>query len=47
MAAGENKAGIVQQALQGEITEALPASIFQTLPQGVALLDGGAAAMLK
>ncbi len=47
MAAGENKAGIVRQALRNEITEALPASIFQRLEHGLVLLDEGAAAMLK
>lgn len=47
MASGENKASIVRQALEGEITEKLPASIFQTLPDAVVLLDEAAAAELK
>ncbi|MCB9338845.1 MAG: glucosamine-6-phosphate deaminase [Lewinellaceae bacterium] len=47
LAAGEGKARIVKQALQGNPSEALPASIFQTLEQGVILLDRAAAAELK
>ncbi|MBI5916812.1 MAG: glucosamine-6-phosphate deaminase [Bacteroidetes bacterium] len=43
MASGSGKAAVVQQALEGEVTERLPASIFQTLPHGLVLLDEAAA----
>lgn len=43
IAAGSKKAAIIKQALQGEITGQLPASIFQTLTSAVVLLDEGAA----
>jgi len=39
IASGSKKAGIINRALQGEVTEQLPASIFQTLPSSVVLLD--------
>ncbi len=39
MASGKGKASIVRQALEGEVTEQVPASIFQTLPDAVVLLD--------
>jgi len=46
IASGEKKAGIMAHALEGEVTEQLPASIFQTLPNGYVLLDNGAASQL-
>lgn len=39
MASGSSKSAIVRQALAGGVTEQLPASIFQTLPHGLVLLD--------
>jgi glucosamine-6-phosphate deaminase len=45
IAAGSKKADIINQALQGEVTNQLPASIFQTLPSAVVLLDEGAAGL--
>jgi glucosamine-6-phosphate isomerase len=47
VAAGAKKADIIAEALQGEITEQLPATIFQTLPSAVVFLDEGAASRLK
>jgi len=46
IAAGVKKAPIIVKALQGEVTEQVPASIFQTLAAAVVLLDKGAAAEL-
>ena len=46
IAAGSKKAAIIKQALQGEVTEQLPATIFQTLDAAVILLDEGAAGEL-
>lgn len=46
IAAGVKKAGIIAQALKGEVTDQLPASIFQTLPGAVVILDEGAASGL-
>jgi len=43
IAAGARKADIVAKALQGEVTNQVPASIFQTLPQSCVILDEGAA----
>jgi len=43
IAAGSKKASIIKQALEGGITEQLPASIFQTLPSAYVILDEGAA----
>jgi len=43
MASGEAKAPVVRQALEGEVTERLPASIFQTLENGLVFLDREAA----
>ncbi len=43
IAAGSKKAGIINQALRGEVTEQLPASVFHTLASSVVLLDEGAA----
>jgi glucosamine-6-phosphate isomerase len=47
IASGSGKAAIVRQALEGEVTEQLPASIFQTLPHGLVLLDEAAAGEVK
>ena len=47
LAAGAKKAGIVKQALDGDISQHVPASIFQTLPLSVVLLDEGAASGLN
>ncbi len=44
IAAGSKKAEIIAKALKGEITNQIPASIFQTLPSAVVLLDEEAAA---
>jgi glucosamine-6-phosphate deaminase len=46
IAAGSKKAGIIDQALRGNVTAQLPASIFQTLGSAVVLLDAGAAGEL-
>jgi glucosamine-6-phosphate deaminase len=46
LAAGAKKAGIIKQSLEGEISPQLPASIFQTLPSSVVLLDESAASGL-
>jgi galactosamine-6-phosphate isomerase/glucosamine-6-phosphate deaminase len=43
MASGEAKASVIRQALWGEVTEQLPASIFQTLEHSIVLLDEAAA----
>ncbi|MFI5137900.1 MAG: glucosamine-6-phosphate deaminase [Sphingobacteriales bacterium] len=43
IAAGSKKASIIKQALEGEVTQQLPASIFQTLPSAYVILDEGAA----
>ncbi len=47
VAGGAKKADIIAQALQGEVTEQLPATIFQTLPSAMVFLDEGAASGLK
>ncbi len=39
IASGIKKAGIIKQALEGEVTTNIPASIFQTLQQAVVFLD--------
>lgn len=46
LAAGLKKAGIIKQALEGEVGTQLPASIFQTLPAAYILLDELAALAL-
>jgi len=43
---GEKKAPIMANALNGNISEELPASIFQKLPLAYVMLDEGAAALL-
>jgi glucosamine-6-phosphate isomerase len=47
IASGTKKSGIIVQALEGKVTEQLPASIFQTLPNGYVLLDSEAASQLS
>lgn len=44
---GEDKAEIVQKALQGPITTEIPASLLQTHPNLVVMLDPAAAKLLK
>jgi glucosamine-6-phosphate isomerase len=46
LAAGTKKAPIIVKALKGQVTETLPASIFQKLQNAVVLLDEAAAADL-
>ncbi|WP_295677214.1 6-phosphogluconolactonase [uncultured Mucilaginibacter sp.] len=46
LASGAKKASIIKQALDGDISQHVPASIFQTLPSSVILLDEGAAGEL-
>jgi galactosamine-6-phosphate isomerase/glucosamine-6-phosphate deaminase len=43
IAAGTKKAGIISQSLKEPIGTQVPASIFQSLPNGLALLDQAAA----
>jgi len=47
IASGAKKAGIIAQALEGKVTEQVPASIFQILPNGYVLLDSDAASQLS
>ena len=47
IAKGEDKADIVRRALEGPITTDCPASLLQTHPQLIVLLDRGAAAKLS
>jgi glucosamine-6-phosphate deaminase len=47
IASGSKKAGIVKQALEGPVTNQLPASIFQTLDSAFVFLDEGAASELN
>jgi glucosamine-6-phosphate isomerase len=46
IAAGNKKAEIIAQSLEGEVTADVPASIFQTLPASYVILDTGAASKL-
>jgi glucosamine-6-phosphate isomerase len=46
IAAGIKKAEIIAEALQGDVTEQLPASIFQAHPSAYVLLDEDAASKL-
>ncbi len=46
IASGSKKAGIIAQSIKGDVTTAVPASIFQTLPSALILLDEEAAAEL-
>ena len=47
VASGKKKAEILQKALLGEITNQVPASIFQQLTNGVVLLDEDAGSQLN
>lgn len=47
MASGTGKAAIVKAALEGPVTKDVPASIFQTLPDALVLLDSAAAGSLQ
>ncbi|MBK8565757.1 MAG: glucosamine-6-phosphate deaminase [Saprospiraceae bacterium] len=47
LANGQKKADIMRQALEGEIGNAVPASIIRTHPNSVVLLDEGAAGGLE
>ena len=47
IASGEKKAGVLRRALEDSPTEAVPASLFQTLDHGWVLLDEVAAKELK
>jgi glucosamine-6-phosphate deaminase len=47
IASAEKKAPIIARALEGKVTEQLPASIFQTLASGYVLLDSDAASELS
>ncbi|MDB5008123.1 MAG: nagB 1 [Mucilaginibacter sp.] len=46
IASGTKKAAIIAEALQGDVTEQLPASVFQTLPSAYIFLDDAAATQL-
>lgn len=47
LALGENKSEIINQAIRGEITIQVPASILQSLPQVEYVLDREAAALIN
>ncbi|RDC64895.1 glucosamine-6-phosphate deaminase [Adhaeribacter pallidiroseus] len=47
IAAGGKKASIIAQSLEGEVTNQVPASILQTLPDALVYLDRAAAAELQ
>jgi len=47
LASGEHKASSVKEALEGEITNLVPASILQKHPNTIFILDRGAASKLK
>jgi len=47
VASGAKKAQIIAVALEGPVSEQVPASIFQTLPNACVLLDENAASQLK
>ena len=46
LASGNKKADIIAKALQSDVTNLVPASIFQTLPHGYVMLDEEAARKL-
>lgn len=46
IANGEKKAAIVKQAIEGPVTNAVPASVIQNHPRGCFILDEGAASAL-
>lgn len=47
LAKGENKAGVIRQAIKGPVTETCPASILQNHPDVIFILDREAASLLK
>lgn len=47
LVSGEKKAGILQQALEGEVTEQVPASLIRDLPHLQVYADKEAASLLK
>lgn len=47
IASGKAKASIVYQSLKNPVTQNIPASIMQELPQGLVMLDAEAAEMLN
>lgn len=47
IAGGEKKASVIQQALEGEVTRQVPASILQQHANSYIFLDQGAASLLK
>lgn len=47
MAKGESKADIIRQALEGPVTEAIPASVLQLHPDCEVILDEAAASRLR
>lgn len=47
IAAGDKKASIMARALEGEVSNQCPASIIQTIPEGLVFLDRDAASELK
>ena len=47
IASGVKKAAIVAEGLQGEVSTSVPASILQTIPGAIVLLDKDAATVLK
>lgn len=46
LASGEHKANILREAVRGDVTNQVPASILQTHPSCVVVADKAAAAML-
>ena len=47
IANGEAKAGVIQKAVEGEVTTAFPASVMQMHENGFVLVDEAAASLLK
>ena len=47
LASGENKARAVHGLVEGEVTEALPASVLQLHPDCTLVCDEAAASLLK
>ena len=47
IANGEAKAGVIQKAVEGEVTTAFPASVMQMHEHGFVLVDESAASLLK
>jgi glucosamine-6-phosphate isomerase len=46
LANGAKKAGVIKQTMKGNVTNKFPASIMQTLPNGVVMIDEKAASLL-